>query len=209
MSRVYGRSVSTTPLPDRLHVSLRLKAARFLRGGADERGRAIAMTTKALAAHPALKANDISSNRLEEFEQLKTDARPMELAVLVQALDLPADWFSAASDRRDEERLQDLLHQANALTQRIARRQAADEEFDELEEQRLQAEEDRAALNGWATPDGASAPGSEPTAPESHRESADTQLGEAEQKAAQQRHEQDSADDTVRDDDQRRQDEGR
>lgn len=90
----------------RLAVALRLKAARWLAGGraADGRhsGKAIALSTRQLADLPLLRENGITRNRLEDFEQMTTDAKPMELEKIEQALGLPAGWLQHAPTTADE-----------------------------------------------------------------------------------------------------------
>lgn len=76
--------------PDvRLQVSLRLKAARYLAGGLRKTKagmEASALTVEELAAHPVIRANGIKKNRLDAYEQMRTDPRPMELRVIAEAL---------------------------------------------------------------------------------------------------------------------------
>jgi len=52
-----------------------------------------------LAEHPLLRDNRITRNRIEEIEQMKVMARPLELDALARALELPPEWFSEAQDR--------------------------------------------------------------------------------------------------------------
>lgn len=80
-----------------VEISRRLKAARWLVGGEDARGKPTALSVEDLAAREPLPANRITSNRLEEIEQLKADARPMELDKIAEALGLPPWWFTAAA----------------------------------------------------------------------------------------------------------------
>lgn len=80
---------------DRPEVSRRLKAARWLAGGVNDKGQVFALETRDLAQCPQLVENKISVNRLEEIEQLKVDARPMELDKIAEAMGLPASWFRA------------------------------------------------------------------------------------------------------------------
>lgn len=82
-------------MPDAVEISRRLKAARMLAGATDEKGRPIPLAARDLAALPALVENKISANTIEEIEQLKRDARPMELREIARALDLPDDYFDA------------------------------------------------------------------------------------------------------------------
>lgn len=83
---------------DELAISLRLKAARYLNGKRDDKGHAVAMTTAELAAKPSLAENGITKNRIEDIEQMRAPARPMELEKIADALRLPADWFAPAGD---------------------------------------------------------------------------------------------------------------
>lgn len=80
---------------DRAEVSRRLKAARWLAGGTNEKGLVAPLETRDLAQRPQLAENRISANRLEEIEQLKVDARPMELDKIAEAMGLPSSWFRA------------------------------------------------------------------------------------------------------------------
>lgn len=115
----------------RLQVSLRLKAARYLAGGLSKDGnRAVAITVDQLAEHPLLQANDIRKNRLEEFEQMDTDARPMELEKIAEALGVPRPFLLAplqeANDRDDaqlsaEEALEQLQHATDVMEQLLGR----------------------------------------------------------------------------------------
>jgi len=82
----------------RLEISLRLKAARWIRGYRDSRGKPSAVTTGALAEIEPLKSNGITKNRLEEIEQGKVLARPMELEAIARALKLPRDWFEQGAE---------------------------------------------------------------------------------------------------------------
>lgn len=93
-------NLSAADLEYRVQVSLRLKAGRWLAGGLERRDRpnakpkAAALGVSALAEHPVLMENSITRNRLEEIEQLKTRARPMELEKIAGALGQPPDWFA-------------------------------------------------------------------------------------------------------------------
>lgn len=89
----FGRYVALAM--HRADVSRRLKAARWLAGGIDEKGRVTSLTVEALAQLAPLPENGISQNRLEEIEQQKVDARPMELEKIARALGVPDAWFSA------------------------------------------------------------------------------------------------------------------
>jgi transcriptional regulator with XRE-family HTH domain len=70
---------------DRAEVSRRLKAARALAG----------IKVTELAAREPLRANGITANLIGETERQERDARPMELRVIAEALDLPAWFFTA------------------------------------------------------------------------------------------------------------------
>ena len=78
---------------DRAHVSRRLKAARWLAGGEDEKGRPVPLSPEELAQREPLLRNGISANAISEIERMVKDARPMERRELCRALDLPATWF--------------------------------------------------------------------------------------------------------------------
>jgi transcriptional regulator with XRE-family HTH domain len=82
----------------RIQVSLRLKAARYLAGRAGSQG-VVPLPVSELAEHPLLRDNRITRNRIEEIEQMKVTARPLELDALARALELPRDWFSEPQDR--------------------------------------------------------------------------------------------------------------
>jgi hypothetical protein len=77
-------------------VSRRLKAARWLAGGVDAKGKPKELKVSELALRPPLPENGISANRLAEIEQLKITAPPMELEKIEEALGLPG-WFFAES----------------------------------------------------------------------------------------------------------------
>ena len=83
--------------PYRIQVSLRLKAARYLAGRAGSQG-VMPLPVPELAEHPLLRDNRITRNRIEEIEQMKVTARPLELDALARALDLPQGWFARAED---------------------------------------------------------------------------------------------------------------
>lgn len=70
---------------ERFEVSRRLKAARALAG----------VKVSELAEREALRANGITANLIGETERQERDARPMELRVIAEALDLPAWFFTA------------------------------------------------------------------------------------------------------------------
>lgn len=93
---------------DRAAVSLRLKAGRHLAGRVDDKGRAIPLPVAELAERDVLRENGISRNRLEEFEQMRLDARPMELEKVAAALDLPSDWFVSDDPVRRRDALDEL-----------------------------------------------------------------------------------------------------
>jgi transcriptional regulator with XRE-family HTH domain len=74
-----------------LQVSLRLKAARHLAGGRSADGkRAVPLAVSSLAEHEVLRRNQITKNRLEDYEQM-TIAKPvpMELEKIAEALRIP------------------------------------------------------------------------------------------------------------------------
>lgn len=111
--------------PDlRLQVSLRLKAARMLAGHRATEGRqsgsAIALTTAELAASPLVKANGIKRNRIEEIEQMKADARPMELAVLAEALKVPRSFLTEPLEGPPEQlSAEDLVDRVRGLARQL------------------------------------------------------------------------------------------
>lgn len=72
-------------------ISRRLKAARYLAGNGSDK--AIPLSAQALAELPVLKENRITKSRIEEIEQMRVDARPIELHTIATALGLPDDWF--------------------------------------------------------------------------------------------------------------------
>lgn len=119
------------PDPERVRVSLRLKAGRYLAGRADDDGKPIALPVDELAKNPLLVANRITRNRLEEIEQTKTSARPMELEKIAVALGLPEDWFAALGSATQLDDAEHLLREAI----RVAR-------------ENLQAQEAEAAAGG-------------------------------------------------------------
>jgi transcriptional regulator with XRE-family HTH domain len=91
---------------DRTEVSRRLKAARALAG----------VKVTELAEREPLRANGITANLIGETERQERDARPMELRVIAEALELPA-WFFAAEFRPSASEPSD----ASATNQLVAR----------------------------------------------------------------------------------------
>lgn len=114
---------------DRALISLRLKAARWLAGtvqeapakrAGDEPKRTVnTLRVEELAKRRPLQDNGITKNRLEEIEQLKVDARPMELDAIAAALGLPNTWFAdpAEDDAIGDGELETLLRQVQELTE--------------------------------------------------------------------------------------------
>lgn len=70
-----------------------MKAARYLRGGLNGKGKPTPMSVAELIALPKLAENKVAQNRVEDIEQMKVEARPIELDLISDALDLPGDWF--------------------------------------------------------------------------------------------------------------------
>jgi hypothetical protein len=70
---------------ERAEASRRLKAARALAG----------VKVSELAEREPLRANGITANLIGETERQERDARPMELRVIAEALDLPPWFFTA------------------------------------------------------------------------------------------------------------------
>ena len=116
----------------RLSVSLALKAARYLAGGLDDKGRPAAVSTAQLAQREPLVENGITKNRLEEFEQLKASARPMELQQISRGLGGDLEPLIALTDHEQrtsaedrlagiEEKLDQLLTQRKAAQERLSR----------------------------------------------------------------------------------------
>jgi hypothetical protein len=95
------RAGVTVPVVDRAEVSRRLKAARWLVGRLDRKGRPTPLPISELALHPSLEKNRITPNRLEEIEQMKTEVRTVELLALADALGLPT-WFDGVADPKPE-----------------------------------------------------------------------------------------------------------
>lgn len=79
------------PSDSRVDASRRLKAARMLRGRWT--GAHGVQPLPVLELSELLSDNNISKNRIEEIEQCKTDARPIELEAIATALNLPEGWF--------------------------------------------------------------------------------------------------------------------
>lgn len=81
----------------RTDVALRLKAALWLAGRPGRPGTkedpVVAMSTAELANHELLVQNDISRSKLDEILRLRRDAKPMELRVISDALQLPAAFL--------------------------------------------------------------------------------------------------------------------
>lgn len=109
----------------RAEISRRLKAARWLRGGLDEKGRPAPLSPEDLADHEPLRRNGITANAISEIERMVKSARPMELRELCEALEMPPDWFAVESNALSREALQrsaallapQLLAAAQALRQ--------------------------------------------------------------------------------------------
>jgi transcriptional regulator with XRE-family HTH domain len=70
---------------ERADISRRLKAARALAG----------VKVAELADRQQLRANGITANLVGEIERQERDARPMELRVIAEALELPGWFFTA------------------------------------------------------------------------------------------------------------------
>jgi hypothetical protein len=121
---------------NRAETSRRLKAARWLRGGFNEKGQTSPLPTDELAAIPVLELNKISQNRLEEIERMKIDARTFDREKLEEALGLPEGWFSETdlTQLLAPPRAPALSEQVAALTQtvRALRNLALSGESDEL-----------------------------------------------------------------------------
>lgn len=75
---------------DRAETSRRLKAARQLGGFSKP---------AALAEHPVCKQNGITASLIRQTETMRRDARPMELAAIAEACDLPPEFFTMPLDR--------------------------------------------------------------------------------------------------------------
>ena len=84
-------------MPHRAETSRRLKAARWLAGGVDAKGKPDELKREDLALRSPLPENGITANRLHEIEQMKIAARPMELDRIAEALGLPHEWFTSAT----------------------------------------------------------------------------------------------------------------
>lgn len=114
----------------RKDVALRLKAALWLAGRA---GRAdtnedpvVPMSTTELARHELLVHNQISRSKLDEILRLRRDAKPMELRVIADALELPPAFLLSerpfdyrqpdAEQRRD---LAEALETIRVLAERL------------------------------------------------------------------------------------------
>lgn len=78
----------------RIEISTRLKAARWLHGAPGERGRPTPLSVAGLVQLEPLRTNRITKNRIEEIEQMKAEARSMELEKIAEALELPHAWFT-------------------------------------------------------------------------------------------------------------------
>lgn len=89
--RRMGRSKDET----RLATSVAVKAARWLRGGVDEKGAATPLSVRELVAMEPVRANGIAKNRVEEIEQMTVDARPYEIATIGQALGIDMELLIA------------------------------------------------------------------------------------------------------------------
>lgn len=81
----------------------------MLAGNLDEKGRVQALPVAALVEFDVIAKNRISQNRIEDIEQLKVDARPMELQTIAAALSLPFDWFARGGGETLSQPIADLL----------------------------------------------------------------------------------------------------
>lgn len=107
----------------RLQVSLRIKAARYLAGSratsGKQEGSAVPLGIAELAQHPLLVDNKISKSRIAEIEQMKVDARPMELEKLAEALGVSHDFLlSPVRPRSDQEQDEALIDAMRGLARR-------------------------------------------------------------------------------------------
>lgn len=76
------------------HISRRLKAARWLAGDTDEKGSPRPLSPAELVKRDAMIDYGITRNRVEEIEQCKARATRGDLEALIDALELPDDWFA-------------------------------------------------------------------------------------------------------------------
>lgn len=111
----------------RRDAALRLKAALWLAGRAGQAGTnedpVVAMSTAELADHELLAQNNISRSKLDEILRLRRDAKPMELRVIADALEVPPAFLLStnpfepdAGQRRD---LAEALETIRALAERL------------------------------------------------------------------------------------------
>ncbi|MGI8713376.1 MAG: hypothetical protein ACR2NR_09375 [Solirubrobacteraceae bacterium] len=93
----------------RMDVALRLKAALWLAGRSGrpdtKEDPVVAMSTTELAGHELLVQNEISRSKLDEILRLRREAKPMELRVIADALQLPAAFLLSENpfDHRAEQ----------------------------------------------------------------------------------------------------------
>lgn len=129
---------------DRETISRRLKAARWLAGtGRNGKGTLVPLPAAELARHELLVRNGITASRIEEIEQERVDARPMELEKIGLALGVSEGWFDVGERGRvSDEQLRraaellgpQLLAAARAVQQAQAQEQADTDERDRLGE---------------------------------------------------------------------------
>jgi hypothetical protein len=108
MIRDYGGS-RMADIERRIEISKRLKAARHLAGYLDEKERVRPLAVEELVQLPSMVRNGITRNRIEDIEQLKVDARPMELAAVAAALSLPSAWFAQGEGEAINQPIAELL----------------------------------------------------------------------------------------------------
>jgi len=115
----------------RKDVALRLKAALWLAGRPGRPGTkedpVVALSTAELAGHELLVQNDISRSKLDEILRLRRAAKPMELRVIADALELPAAFllgenpFDHRAERDADQRrdLAEVLETIRVLAERL------------------------------------------------------------------------------------------
>jgi transcriptional regulator with XRE-family HTH domain len=110
---------------DPAEVSRRLKVARWLAGDVNEKGQPSPLSPEELAEFPAVAENGISLNAITEIERVLRPARPMELRILAEALNVSYEFLAgetnpiAADGGAEPEQLHEVVQRLEAMVDRL------------------------------------------------------------------------------------------